>query len=523
MTYRIKDRKYGKRAIFIFALIFLAALFAASPARAYLPPKYGGTINVAVPEKIPRLDPTLMTQDHEIMIVSCIFDTLIAPGPGGGFIPVLLDALPEKSDDGLTYYFKLREDVKFHDNSILNSAGVLHTFKRLVKNRRSPYSWLLNDIEGAEEFSEDKLSTITGFKITDPLRFEIRLKQQQPNFLKYLCFPALSIVSTADRNFKPPIGTGPFKYADAPAGEALTLTANKAYFLGRPYADSVVFRVITDERDRMTEFKLGEVAITAAPEGGLSRTEYETFGPSRQSPMKRVYFIDVNISDAALYMPGQRMALSREIDRDGIVRVILSGNGDTENNVPGAGDPRALRKSAEAGPAMALWYPGKRPALKMVAKKLQQDFARAGVKVKPEGRPDSYMQDYSSDTAPVFILRSLPVLMGLTEAVEKPLFAAGQSAVTASMARRVGNYRDESARPPTGAQINLFSLRPSYICQKQALGLTMGPFGAPSLYSVYLRETNKSNAKDASGSAEYKPKAKTGGAEKKKPAAGRKK
>jgi ABC-type transport system substrate-binding protein len=516
MAQKINNDNKPARALIVCALMVACMLVRAAPARAYLPPKFGGTLNVAVPERAAKLDPTLLTQDFEIMIAGCIFNTLVAPGQSGGYTPVLLSELPEKSDDGLTYYFKLREDVKFHDGSILNSAAVLYTFKRLVKNRRSPYSWLLRDVEGAVEYQKDKLPTIIGFKITDPLRFEIRLKQAQPDFIKYLCFPALSILPMADRNFRPPVGTGPFKYEDS-TSDGITLTANPDYFLGRPYVESVVFRPISDERNRMTEFKRGAVDVAEAPEGGLSRSENEMFGPAQQSLMKRFYFIDVNTNYAALYMPAQRMALSREIDRDGIVRVILSGYGTPMNNVPGFGDPRALRKSAAAGPELTIWYPRRMAALKLVANKLQQDFARAGVTAKPAGRTDSYMQDYASDNAPAFILRSLPELMGLQESVEKPLFAAGQSALTVAMARRIGNYRDESAKPPFGASIWLFSIKPSYIYQKRVLGISQGPFGAPSLYSVFIREPAKAMGNDSDGKKDETPKQKSGEINKKTP------
>ena len=90
----IKKKPAG--SIVVGALLALAALLHAAPAAAYLPPKYGGTLTVAVPDRVPRMDPTLLTQDYEIMIAGCIFDTLVAPGPGGGFVPVLLDVPPEK-------------------------------------------------------------------------------------------------------------------------------------------------------------------------------------------------------------------------------------------------------------------------------------------------------------------------------------------------------------------------------------------------------------------------------------------
>lgn len=483
------------RVVFMVA----ALLFAASPAWAYLPPKFGGKLTVAMPSRVYRFDPSLATQDHELMIAACLFDTLVAPGPGGGFVPVLLTVLPEKSDDGKTYYFKLREGIAFHDGTPLDAADVLQTFKRLAKNRRSPYRWLLRNVEGVSEFTSNKSGTISGLKITDPLSFEIKLTEPDQNFMKYLCFPALSIISsTAGRDLNPPVGTGPFKFAEAAKNGVITLGANEDYFAGRPYLDSVDFRPLPDERDRMTEFRRGTVDLTAAPEAGLSRAEDDMFGPAMQSPASRIYFLDVNTSAAAFFLPGQRQALSHAVDRDGIVRVILNGNGSKENNVTGAGDARALRKSAENSKRMALRYPEKNTALGLIAKKLQQDFKKAGVALKLEPKTAASLTDYSSEESPAMILRSLPELMGMPESVEDALFASGASSA-AAMDRRLGVAHTNKTGVPIGAYIKVFSLRRGYIARESVSGLYFDGFGVPSLESAYVREfpDKKETRKDA--------------------------
>jgi hypothetical protein len=261
-----------------------------------------------------------------------------------------------------------------------------------------------------------------------------------------------------------------------------------------------------DERDRLTEFRRGAVDVTEEPEAGLSRTESELFGPAEVSPLRRIYFLDVNTAGAAFYMPGQRQALSRAADRAGIVRVILSGNGDEENNVPGAGDPRALRKSAEGMKNIVLRCPERNAALGLIAKKLQRDFKKAGVEAKVDPRPSGALLEYSSDEAPSFILRSLPELMGLRESVEMALFASGPSSAAAAMDRRLGPSRDEKSKPPFGAVIALFSQRRAFIAQKNVFGLDFGPFGAPALDSAYVRTPPAVDEKQQAGGREGAPK-----------------
>ncbi|HOC93485.1 MAG TPA: ABC transporter substrate-binding protein [bacterium] len=468
------------------AALAAAALIAvcAAPASAVLPPKFGGELVVAIPDGISKYDPALFMYDHEFLAADLIYDTLLAPGPSGAPTPVLLDSMPVVSDDGMTFYFKLRPGVLFHNGAQLNSADVLHTFKSLISNRRSPYGRLLDGVAGAAEFRSGKQRGISGFKITDPLRFEVRLTERQPNFLRYLCFPALSIVSAANRDFSPPIGTGPFALVETTSRGDATLAANPKYFEGRPYLDKITLRVVKDDRDRLTEFKRGALDVSDVPAHGLSRAEREMYPPPLESEMKNIYFLDVNPDYPALAERAARSAASAAIDRQSIVRVILGGAGAEENNTGpakhGSSAPR------DAAIPLPLWYPDTSSALKLVAEKIQLNLGQAGFKATLRERGLADISQYATDDAPAFILRWMPVMMGLSESVETALYGpAGTLTRSTAIAGRLG--ADAKGQ---GTVIMLFSRKPAYLRQSSVYGAEAGPFGAPRIDSAYIRETD---------------------------------
>ena len=471
-----------------------AAFFSLSrPARAYLPPHFGGALRVGIPGRVESFDPSLATENHEFAVVSCMFETLLAQGSGGTLVPVLLDELPATSEDGLKYYFKLKENVKFHDGTPLDSADVLHSFKVLAKKIRSPYAWILSDISGAETFRVGRSRTIDGFKITDHLRFEITLNGRNPDFLKYLSFPAASIIPTADRNFEPPVGTGPFIFFQKEPRGHITLRAHQEYRLGRPFVDSVEFTVIPDSRDRFMAFEAGDIHITRLPFAGLDIEDEKSFPGPATSIMKRLYFLDVNPAYPALRTPEARAAVSSAVDRSAIVRGYLNNTASVENNVdPGA--PVAAAPSGAGGASMELWYSNRYPVIERIAEKIAYDLGEYGIEVQPRPRTERGLSQYPLDTAPAIILRSLPLLFSLDETVGMVLFSDEYQTSHSAAALRLGLIGDgasETAALPHAADvalaINLFSKRSSYLHSESVHGLEAGFYGQPRLGNVFIR------------------------------------
>ena len=115
---------------------FLAAGIAAllsGTATAALAQASGGVLTVATIGEPPTLDQMQTPTDIVITITQHIFETLYTFDAGWQSQPLLAAALPEISEDGLTYKIALREGVTFHDGTAFDAADVVASLNRWMK------------------------------------------------------------------------------------------------------------------------------------------------------------------------------------------------------------------------------------------------------------------------------------------------------------------------------------------------------------------------------------------------------
>lgn len=115
-------------------------IFLCSMAFSALPPRFGGEIRVGVQNVSSRILPARAVTDDELMIVNSIFEPLVKLDAAGKTVPFLIDKLPVESDDKLTYYFKLKDGVLFHNGKELDTADVIFTIQEIVKDHKAAYS-----------------------------------------------------------------------------------------------------------------------------------------------------------------------------------------------------------------------------------------------------------------------------------------------------------------------------------------------------------------------------------------------
>lgn len=168
--------------------------------------------------------------------------------------PLLLAEMPEVSDDGTRYRFKLRDDVYFHDDPCfpegkgrkMVATDVFYSFKRMADNSNQPKGWwLLKDtIVGFDEYREEQNAAkefdydapVEGFKLINDHEFEIQLKQPFYRFAYSLAMFQTSVVPReavehyGKRFSRHPVGTGPFLFEKWETGSRITYVKNPSYF-----------------------------------------------------------------------------------------------------------------------------------------------------------------------------------------------------------------------------------------------------------------------------------------------------
>lgn len=169
--------------------------------------------------------------------------------------PLLLEEMPEVSDDGLTFTFRLKKGVRFHDDPCfpdgkgreMVASDVVYSWKRIADEKQdSKVGWIFEDtILGFNEYRDtqnaaDKFdydAELQGLKIIDDHEFKVTLAQANSRFLWTLAMfqtavvPREAVEKYGSRFGLHPVGTGPFTMAeeDWRHGQSITFRKNPNY------------------------------------------------------------------------------------------------------------------------------------------------------------------------------------------------------------------------------------------------------------------------------------------------------
>jgi peptide/nickel transport system substrate-binding protein len=209
------------------------------PARAEETPKYGGTLTYLIPADAP---PSFDAQREEtyatIHSAAPFYSVLIRINPDnpGSTTDIVCDLCTEMSkptDEGKTYTFKIRDDVKFHNGDKLTATDVAASLNKIA----FPAEGVVSP-RSATFMMVDKIAA------TDPLTVVIKLKFATSAFLPSLADPYNWIyqakmldkdVHWYEHNI---LGSGPFKFAGLETGQSINGVRNPDYYhKDLPYLD----------------------------------------------------------------------------------------------------------------------------------------------------------------------------------------------------------------------------------------------------------------------------------------------
>jgi len=244
----------------------------------------------------------------------------------------LLASRYDRSPDGLTYTFEIRDNARWHDGQPVTPDDVKFTY---------------------DYFRSQTLSTtlvaqprdVTGAFVTGPRTVDIRIDRPVVNFLHDVA-SVLPIVpkhiwqSVADaaKSTGPEtaVGCGPYKLGSYTAGEGTYLfLANDDYYLGKPYVKRVEMHPVSDDLAALQagEIDVGSTDVFGVPSETLApfRNDAKTFGIQETKTGIGVIFKWNVGKGGALGDVRFRQAMARGINRDDIVKRLTRGN-----SVPGS-------------------------------------------------------------------------------------------------------------------------------------------------------------------------------------------
>ncbi len=360
-----------------------------------------------------------------------LFSPLVREDPDGKYAGDLATEW-KSSDDGLTWTFKLRDNVKFHDGTPVTADDLEWTINSIIQN---PDGWaaMAAYVSGFKE-----ARAVDDYTLDIKLEHPIGNMEYRASWLFALPRKDFEQFKTAEelQNFTndKAIGTGSFKLTTFDKDKGVMIfDANPDYHLGRPKIDRVIFQKFDNEDAMVQALKVGDIdAVTEVPSTAFEILKSVSNIKIVQQPSRSLSQLIINSAPAshdptptrnpALEDPQVRLAIAHLINKQDLVDIVLQGLGQPGDSiipptlgggfwhnpnltdvpfdvekanqiledagyVKGSDDVRA---KGDVRLEFRLQYPSDSDTAPRVANLLAGWFAEAGIKVSPESTdPDS--------------------------------------------------------------------------------------------------------------------------------------
>jgi peptide/nickel transport system substrate-binding protein len=339
-------------AIALLGILLLAALlsYAAYNFTTVTVPERGGTYVEGVAGSPQYLNP-LLSQNNDVDsdLSALLFNGLTRLDEQGNVVPDLAGEW-KISADGLTYDFKLRDGLRWHDGAVVTAADVLYTIGAMQNPDFPGLKWL------SVLWRAVKVTAPDG---PDGSSVRFQLAQPLAPFLDYTTIgllPAhlwarvpITQMLTSQLNTHP-VGTGPFEFSQITATRA-EFAPNPRYYAGfTPYLTGLTFRFYPDHQSLLAAFDRKEIDGVSWiwPEDMPAATErqdlqlfsaptsgYTLVYLNQQNP-NVPFFKDVAVRQALLYALDRQSLIDNVLHGQGIIAnsPILPGTWAYDPNVP---------------------------------------------------------------------------------------------------------------------------------------------------------------------------------------------
>jgi peptide/nickel transport system substrate-binding protein len=275
-------------------------------------------ITVALQLEPPHLDPTSAAAGAiDSVLYTNVFEGLTRFMGDGSVVPGLA-ASWEISEDGLTYTFKLREGVTFHDGTTMDAEDVKFTLDRI-------------NAEDSANAQKTLYSAISEVTVVDPQTVEVKLSEPNGNLLFNLAWGDAVIVApeSVETIKQTPIGTGAFKFDEWRQGDKITLSRYDAYWGDAPALASATFKFISDPTAAFASVMAEDVDVFAgfpAPEN-IPQFEADPRFQVLIGSTEGETILSINNQREPLDNVKVRAAVAHAIDRQAIIDGAMFGYG----------------------------------------------------------------------------------------------------------------------------------------------------------------------------------------------------
>lgn len=386
--------------------------------------KVSDVVNLAFTADMQVPDPDIFYELEGNAVTTSVYEGLVRYKPDSTEIEPALAESYTVAPDGLSYTFKLRSGVTFHDGTPLDSTAAKGSFVRRTQVNSAP-AYMLNDV--------------AGYDTPDPLTFVVRLKQPVSAFLDYLAAPygpkmvsAKVLADHAGSDFAQNWlkthdgGTGPFQMTEFVPGDHYDLGRFDGYWATNAQISKIHISILPDISTQRLKLESGELSMILH---GLSKDDVATFQGKKDFQVERFpalfkSLIFVNENKGPFKDQALRLALAQAVDKKSIVSDVYGDNATVSTQTVPAGelptglatddpklDPSVLANLAKALPSkkVDVGYSSDDARNQRVAELVGTELQAAGLNATVRGIPIAQVFDLPNhpDQAPDLLLTTV--------------------------------------------------------------------------------------------------------------------
>jgi len=275
------------------------------------------------------LDPAISADMSSHSYVMQIFSGLVRLDHELNIVPDIAESW-EKSPDGKTYIFYLRQGVKFHSGREVKAADFKYSWERACDpdTGSGTAATYLGDIVGAKDMLAGETGEISGVEVIDAYTLQVTIDAPKAYFLSKLAYPTAFVVDRANVEsgvnwWREPDGTGPFKLKEWETGQWLILEHSQIYYGESAKLVQVVYLL---SGVPMALYEKGEIDVTLVSTIYIDQVRDETNPFHLElavTPELSLYYIGFNTAQPPFDDVNVCRAFCHAVDKEHIAEVIL--------------------------------------------------------------------------------------------------------------------------------------------------------------------------------------------------------
>ena len=322
------------------ALVGAAAMGLPNAAQAV--PKRGGTLRFATRSDGRGLDPhrnIIYYVSHPLAattqgLLDLNKDMEIVPGIGTEW---------DISDDLMTYSFKLRKGVEFHNGRDVDAAPVKWNYERIM------------DPKTSHSFTRASMKEVKEIVVDDKYTLRIHLKAPSAVFLANVTYYPCNLIApdSADQVDTHPIGCGPFKFVSWKRYAKTEMARFENYFetdaAGNqlPFLDAIEGYPKKEDKVRLTALRTGEVDLIenmSYNDVGNFKKNYKDEFNTWDIPQVGTAYLAIQSKKGPFAMDApdgklMRQAVAHAIDKEAVHQAVFNGLSEKLNGFYGSSGP----------------------------------------------------------------------------------------------------------------------------------------------------------------------------------------